>query len=119
MRRASALSRVLVAGAVPARSGRGAADRGTLVPTAMLGMLEGRRGLHPARPPGYPRRQVGLLRDSDARWLLAEPSRAEEAAELAAEAGTGVHVVTLGADILDADTGPLLAPAARPATSRT
>ncbi len=115
VRRASALSRVLtVTGARPGTIAAVLADRGTLVPTAMLGILGAGVAYTPLDPRAPRARQVGLLRDSDARWLLAEPSRAEEAAELAAEAGTGVHVVTLGADILDADTGPLLAPAARP-----
>jgi amino acid adenylation domain-containing protein/non-ribosomal peptide synthase protein (TIGR01720 family) len=106
--RASALSRVLtVTGARPGAIAAVLADRGTLVPTAMLGILGAGAAYTPLDPRAPRARQVGLLRDSGARWLLAEPSRADEAAALAAEAGTGLQVVTLGAQTLDANTGPL------------
>ncbi|HEX2133792.1 MAG TPA: amino acid adenylation domain-containing protein [Actinophytocola sp.] len=113
-RRASALSRALtVTGARPGAIAAVLADRGAVVPTALLGILGAGAAYTPLDPRAPRARQVGLLRDSAARWLIAEPARVRDAAELAAEAGTGVQVMTLGADMLDAETGPLLAPRAR------
>ncbi|OLR93668.1 hypothetical protein BJP25_15490 [Actinokineospora bangkokensis] len=81
-------------------------DRCALVPTAFLGVLWAGAAYTPLDPKAPAARSAGLLRDSGARWLLAAPARAEQAAALAAEAGTGVRVVVLDEDLLGR-RGPL------------
>ncbi|GAA1229138.1 hypothetical protein GCM10009676_09530 [Prauserella halophila] len=100
-RRAGALSRLLTrSGSEPGAIAAVLADRSTLVPTAVLGILGAGAAYTPLDPRAPRARQVALLRDSGARWLLVEPSRTAEAAELATAAGTGVTVVTLSDETL-------------------
>ncbi len=120
-RRAGALSRLLSrSGSEPGAIAAVLADRGTLVPTAVLGILGAGAAYTPLDPRAPRARQVALLRDSGARWLLAEPSRTAEASELATAAGTGVRVLTLSDETLDTDetpdtdTGPTRPPRGRP-----
>ena len=105
-RRAAALSELLVDDdAAPGAIAAVFAHRGVLVPTAFLGILGAGAAYTPLDPRAPRPRQVGLLRDSGARWLLAEPGLAAEAAaladEVAVEAGTGPKVVVLDEELLD------------------